>query len=92
MRQPKKNKLSTSFNPEPLVVEKKKGSIVTASDGFKSIIRNSSTVKIIPKNLKAEGDRREQMDFHAEDFPAEQAEVPIQDEGSKTAGSQITFK
>ena len=37
VRQPKKNKLSTPFNPEPLVVEEKKGSMVTASDGSKSI-------------------------------------------------------
>ena len=74
VRQPKKNKLSTPFNPEPLVVEEKKGSMVTASDGFKSITRNSSMFKIIPKNLKAEGDRREQAEL--EDSPAEQAEDP----------------
>ena len=36
VRQPKKNKLSTLFNPEPLVVKEKKGSMVTASDGLKS--------------------------------------------------------
>ena len=87
VRQPKKNKLSTPFNPEPLVVEEKKGSMVTASDGFKSITRNSSMFKIIPKNLKAEGDRREQEDFHEEDFPAEQAEVPTQDEDPKPPGT-----
>ena len=74
VRQPKKNKLSTPFYPEPLVVEEKKGSMVTASDGFKSITRNSSMFKIIPKNLKAEGDRREQAEL--EDSPAEQAEDP----------------
>ena len=34
--------------------------------------------KIIPKELKAEGDRREQEE--PEDFPAEQAEVSTQDE------------
>ena len=72
VRQPKKNKLSTLLNPEPLVVEEKKGSMVTASDGFKSTTRNSSMFKIIPKNLKAEGDRREQEEL--EDIPAEQAE------------------
>ena len=73
VRQPKKNKLSTPFNPEPLVVEEKKGSMVTASDGFKSITRNSSMFKVISPNLKAE-DRREQEEL--EDFPAEQAEDP----------------
>ena len=87
VRQPKKNKLSTPFNPEPLVVEEKKGSMVTAGDGFKTITRNSSILKIIPKNLKAEGDRREQDDFHAEDFPAEQAEVLTQDKDPKTSSA-----
>ena len=87
VRQPKKNKLSTPFNPEPFVVQAKKGSMVTASDGFKSITRNSSMFKIIPRNLKAEGDRREQEDVHAEDFPAEQADVPTQDEDSKLPGA-----
>ena len=74
VRQPKKNKLSTPYSPEPLVVEERKGSMVTASDGLKSITRNSSMFKIIPKNLTAEGDRREQEEL--EDFPAEQAENP----------------
>ena len=52
----------------------KKGSMVTASDGFKSITRNSTIFKIITKNLKAEEDRREQEEL--EDYPAEQAEKP----------------
>ena len=46
--------------------------MVTASDGFKSITRNSSKFKITPKKLKAEGDRREQEEL--EHFLAEQAE------------------
>ncbi len=46
-RQPKKNKLSNLFNSESLVVEEKKGSMVTASNGFKSIMRNPSMFKII---------------------------------------------
>ena len=58
VRQPKKNKLSTPFDPEPLVVEEKKESMVTASDGFKSITRNSSMFKVIPK--KPEGRRKTQ--------------------------------
>ena len=42
VRQPKKIILSTPFSPEPLVVKEKKGSMVTASDGLKSLTRNSS--------------------------------------------------
>ena len=82
VRQPKKNKLTTPFNPEPLIVEEKKGSMITASDGFKSITRNSSMFKIIPKNLKPGKDRREREE--PEDFSAEQAEVLSQDEDPKT--------
>ena len=52
----------------------KKGSMVTASDDFKSITPNSTIFKIIPKNLKAGEDRREQEEL--EDYPAEQAENP----------------
>ena len=74
LRQPKKNKLSTLFNPEPLVVKKKKGSMVTASDILKSITQNSSMFKVIPSNLKAEEDCREQAVL--EDFSAEQAVDP----------------
>ena len=58
--------------------------------------------KIIPKNLTAEGDRREQEEL--EDFPAEQAENPDpqaqtmtsceghRDKGDLQQGTQITFK
>ena len=58
--------------------------------------------KIIPKNLKAEEDRREQEEL--EDFPAEQAEDPDsqaqttaacgghRDIGDPQRGSQITSK
>lgn len=37
MRQPKKNKLSTPFNPKPFVVEEKKGSKVTVSNGSQTV-------------------------------------------------------
>ena len=102
VRQPKKDKLSTLFNPEPLVVKKKKGSMVTASDGLKSITQNSSMLKLIPPNLKAEEDRREQEVL--EDFPAQQAVDPdppganngnlrrSQRQRRPQRGSRITFK
>ena len=54
VRQQKKNKLSTPYRPEPLVVEENKRSMVTASDGLKSITRNSSMFKVIPSNHKAD--------------------------------------
>ena len=61
MRQPKRNKLSTPYNPKPFVVEAKKGTMVTVSNGSKTITRNSSQFKVIPKHLmKFEEDEEEE--------------------------------
>ena len=51
MRQPKHNKLSTPYNPKPFVVEEKKGTMVTASNGSQTVTRNSSHFKVIPKHF-----------------------------------------
>lgn len=67
VKQPKKNKLSTPFNPSPLVVEKKKGTMVTAHNKSKSVTRNSSQFKLIPKHLM----KSEPPDEQAEEFPEE---------------------
>ena len=45
MRQPRQNKLSTSYNPKPFVVEEKKGTMVTASNVSQFVPRNSSQFK-----------------------------------------------
>ena len=47
MTQKKKNALTTPFNPKPMVVTQKKGSMVIASDGSKTVTRNSSEFKSI---------------------------------------------
>ena len=62
MRQPKKNKFSTPYNPKPFVVEEKKGSMVTASNGSQTVTRNSSQFKVIPKNLAESQENREKKD------------------------------
>jgi len=41
MRQTKQNKLSTPYNPKPFVLEEKKGTMVTASNGSQIVARNS---------------------------------------------------
>lgn len=51
LRQRKQNKFSTPFNPKPLLVKEKKGSMVTASNGAKTVTRNSSLFKVIPDTL-----------------------------------------
>ena len=51
MKQPKQSKLSTPFDPNPFVVREKKGTIVTASNDFKTATRNSSQFKVIPPEM-----------------------------------------
>jgi len=50
LRQPKHNKLSTPYNPKPFVVEEKKGTMVTASNGSQTVTRNYSHFKVIPEH------------------------------------------
>eukprot|EP00745_Piridium_sociabile_P006435 TRINITY_DN141632_c1_g1_i4.p1 TRINITY_DN141632_c1_g1~~TRINITY_DN141632_c1_g1_i4.p1 ORF type:complete len:235 (-),score=45.01 TRINITY_DN141632_c1_g1_i4:89-793(-) len=45
VKQPKANKLTPPYNPEPFVVKKKHGSQVTAQRGTRLIVRNSSFFK-----------------------------------------------
>lgn len=45
VKQEKKDKLTTPFNPTPLTVKTKKGTMITASDGHKEITRNASHFK-----------------------------------------------
>ena len=50
VRQPKTNKMSTPYNPHPLVVADKKGSMITAKrEGEPSITRNSSMFHHLPQ-------------------------------------------
>ena len=51
MKQPKQNKLSTPYNPQPFVVEGTKGSMITVSDGSETVTRNSSNFKVVPKHF-----------------------------------------
>ncbi|XP_022803357.1 uncharacterized protein K02A2.6-like [Stylophora pistillata] len=50
IKQPKHNKLSTPFCPEPLEITQKKGSMVTAQNADHSVTRNSSFFKKLPSN------------------------------------------
>ena len=57
VKQPRLNKLSTPFNPTPLVVTERKGTMVTAqrSDGSQ-VTRNVSMFRSIPQTLNQECD------------------------------------
>ena len=63
MKQPKQNKLSTSFDPNPLVVREKKGTMVTASNDFKTVTRNSSQFKVIPPEMLNPGKNNKETKY-----------------------------
>ena len=48
VRQQRDNKLTTPFNPEPLQISQRKGTMITAKNSHRSITRNSSFFKKIP--------------------------------------------
>ena len=50
IKQPKQNKMSTPFRPEPLQITHKKGSMITAQNGECTVTRNSSFFKKLPSN------------------------------------------
>ena len=89
IKQPKANKLSTPFNPVPLVVEEKKGSMITASDGHKIVTRNSSMFKVVPSHIEHTGNHTQEMneDVSANPQPLEIQELDkIAKSSSPTAG------
>ena len=43
-----KGKLSPPFDPRPLIIVEKKGSMLTAADHDKTVTRNSSHFKLLP--------------------------------------------
>ena len=82
MRQLKKNKLSTPYHPKPFVVEEKKGSMVTASNGLQTVTRNSSQFKVIPKNLAESHENCEKKDEQKttgmqQDSPETKENIPL---------------
>ena len=57
VKQPKENKLTTPFSPEPMTVTARQGSMVTASNARRSITRNSSHFKKIPEVMTTPASR-----------------------------------
>ena len=90
MRQRKKNKLSTPYHPKPFVVEEKKGSMVTASNGSQTVTRNSSQFKVIPKNLAESHENREKKDEQM--TPGMQQDSPETKENILLRGSTKQIK
>ena len=48
VKQPKTNKLTPPFNPKPMTIVAKNGSMLTAQRGYRRIVRNSSFFKAVP--------------------------------------------
>ena len=49
--QPKQNKMSTPFKPEPFEITDKKGSMITAQNAEHTVTRNASFFKNLPSNI-----------------------------------------
>ncbi|CAB4026888.1 Hypothetical predicted protein [Paramuricea clavata] len=58
LKQPKENKFSAPYNPKPFVVEKKKGTMVTAKNDSKVVTRNSSQFKVISTKSAKHDDKQ----------------------------------
>ena len=83
IKQPKQNKMSTPFKPEPLQITHKKGSMITAQNGERTVTRNSSFFKKLPSNIPVHpvpSDEEEQSTPYIETpetvEPVETAESP----------------
>jgi hypothetical protein len=77
LKQVKKNKLSTNFNPTPLVVTSTKGSMITAkSPAGSSVTRNSSLFRRLPESLSLPATPDENVDPIPDEHPANQAAIP----------------
>ena len=80
VKQPRLNKLSTPFNPTPLVVTERNGTMVTAQRGDGSkVTRNVSMFRSIPQTLIQESDTR---DDSCENI------LPLKKETSPSTGSE----
>ncbi|CAB4040073.1 Hypothetical predicted protein [Paramuricea clavata] len=79
VKQPKQNKLSTPFDPNPFVVKEKKGTMVIASNDLKTVTRNSSQFKVIPPELNPERNQEKQGNEAQTENPPSVAN-PNQDE------------
>ena len=51
LKQPKQNKMSTPFKPEPLEIKDKKGSMITAQNAERTVTRNASFFKKLPSSV-----------------------------------------
>ena len=63
IKQPKQNKMSTPFKPEPFEITDKKGSMVTAQNAEQAVTRNVSFFKKLPSNISASPEEEQSTPF-----------------------------
>ena len=78
VKQPRANKTTPQFNPEPYTVVQKKGSMVTAQRGSSRIVRNSSHFKAVPGYIPAQKEEEEK----------EEEEAQHENEGAEDEGAE----
>ena len=69
IKQRKTNKLSTPFNPRPLTIIHRKGSMITATRGSKRIVRNSSHFRRVPINTPLVPEEEEEEEEEIPSYP-----------------------
>lgn len=74
-----KGKLTPPFDPRPLIIVDKKGSMLTAADHDKTVTRNSSHFKLLPEqDTSVEGDiSRECSCVQVIPYQSEKAPLPF---------------
>jgi len=74
IKQPKQNKMSTPFKPEPFEITDKKGSMITAQNAEHTMTRNASFFKKLPSNIPVHREEEQSTPF----IDAAEAVEPIE--------------
>ena len=74
IKQPKQNKMSTPFKPEPFEITDKKGSMITAQNAEHTVTRNASFFKKLPSNIPVHPEEEQFTPF----IDAAEAAEPIE--------------
>ena len=77
VKQPMQSKVSTPFNPRPLEVVDKKGSMITAKDSDLQVTQNSSHFKQLPDSLKKSFNKNEENTSEHVDISEGEQHSPV---------------
>ncbi len=78
IKQPKENKLSTPFNPKPCKVVSRKGTMITAQQGSRTITRNCSHFKPVTTKVEVE-EEEEKSENELEESETKESEHATSD-------------